>query len=141
MEKMTLSDIFRMISKDCYLYYRPKTHEVNTIQYYYKQEYRNNEDFLNEEIYKGILSELIPLPRYKDIDHKSIMSFYVIECVEDKETRQKLFYILRNHDFMDKFLATVKELELYEEYLMVTDDIYIQLAEEWAEKSGVLPVK
>jgi len=141
MEKMTLSDIFRMIGKDSYFYYRPKTHEVNTIQYYYKQEYRNNENFLNEEIGYGISGELIPLPVYKDIDHKDIMSFYVREFVEDKETRRKLFNILRNHDFMDKFLAAVKELELYEEYIMVTDDIYIQLAEEWAEKNGVLPVK
>jgi len=141
MEKMTLSDIFRMIGMDCYLYYRPKTHEVNTIQYYYKQEYHNNEDFLNEEIGNGISGELIPLPRYKDIDHKSIMSFYVREFVEDKEMRRKLFNILRNHDFMDRFLAAVKELELYEEYIMVTDDIYIQLAEEWAEESGILPVK
>ena len=140
MEKMTLSDIFRMIDQDCYFYYRPKTREVNTIQYYYKQEYRNNENCFNEEIGTGISGELIPLPRYKDIDHKSIMSFYVKECVEDKETRRKLFNILRNHDFMDKFLASIKKLELYDEYIMVTDDIYIQLAEEWAEKSGILPV-
>ena len=141
MEKMTLSDIFRMIGEDSYLYYRPKTHEVNTVQYFYKQENRNNENFLNEEIGSGISGELIPLPRYKDIDHKGIMSFYVKECVEDKETRRKLFNILRNHDFMDKFLAAVKELELYEEYIMVTDDIYIQLADEWAENNGVLPVE
>ena len=141
MEKMTLSDVFRMIGKDSYLYYRHKSHEVNTIQYYYEHYHRNTENSLKEEIGNGILDELIPLPRYDDIDHKSIMSFYVREFVEDKEKRRKLFNILRNHDYMDKFLAAVKELELYDEYIMVTDDIYIQLAEEWAENSGVLPVK
>ena len=52
--------------------------------------------------------------------------------------RRKLFYILRNHDFMDKFLVAVKELGLYDEYKMVTDDIYEQLAEEWANKNGIL---
>ncbi|MCL2046525.1 MAG: hypothetical protein FWG88_09090 [Oscillospiraceae bacterium] len=136
MEKMTLSDIFRMIGKDCYFYYRPKTNEVNTLQYYYLQEDQNNENLFDEEIGSGISSELIPLPRYEDIDHKNIMSFFVREFVEDKEMRRKLFNILRNHDFMDKFLAAVKELELYEEYIMVTDDIYIQLAEEWFEENG-----
>jgi len=141
MEKMVLSDIFRMIGKDCYFYYRPKTREVNTIHYYYAQEDHNTENFLSYKIGSGISGELIPLPRYKDIDHKNIMSFYIKECVHDKETRRKLFNILRNHDFMDKFLAAVKELDLYEEYIMVTDDIYIQLAEEWAEENGVLPAK
>ena len=141
MEKMALSDIIRMIGKDCILYYSPKTNEVGTIQYFYRQERHNGNDASIEKIGTGIFSELILLPSYEDIDHKNIMSFYVKECVYDKEMRRKLFNTLRNHDFMDKFLTAVKELNLYDEYIMVTDDIYQQLAEEWVEKNGVLPMR
>jgi hypothetical protein len=138
---MTLSDIFRKIGKDCYWYYCPETKEVNTFQYFSRQDCCDGNMILKQEIGTGISSELIRLPEYKDIDHKDIMSFYVKECVEDKGPRRKLFNILRNHDFMDRFLDTVKELNLYDEYLMVTDDIYIQLADEWIEKNNIIPDK
>lgn len=141
MAKIALSDIFRKIGKDCYWYYRPKTGEINTIQYFYRQECLEKDDINSEEIGTGITGELINLPHYKDIDHKNIMSYFVKEFVDDKEIRRKLFNILRNHDFMDKFIDTVKNLELYEEYIMATDDIYIQLAEEWVKEHNVFPDK
>jgi hypothetical protein len=30
---------------------------------------------------------------YEEIDHKELMSFFVHECVDDKETRKKIFII------------------------------------------------
>ncbi|MDO4285654.1 MAG: hypothetical protein Q4C60_10030 [Eubacteriales bacterium] len=77
------------------------------------------------------------LPTQEDFDHKEIMSFFVRECVEDKEQRKQLFYILRRHDYMDSFLEKLRELELYEEFLMVCGDIYEDIFEDWAKSNGL----
>jgi hypothetical protein len=134
-EKMSLSDVMRMIGKNTHLYFCPETKAVNTIVYFYRKKEESGEIDFNEKIGEGYLGTLVCLPSYEEIDQKSIMTFYVKECVEDKKSRQKLFYILRNHDYMDKFLDAIKELNLYDEYIMVTDDIYKQIAEEWVEEN------
>lgn len=77
----------------------------------------------------------IMLPTYEEIDHKSIMRFYVKECVEDKEIRQQLFYILRRNDYVDSYLDKLHELNLYEDFVDACGDIYIQIFNEWADKN------
>lgn len=72
---------------------------------------------------------------HDDVNHKEIMSFYVKECVEDKEIRKQLFYILRRHNFVDAFLSKLRELDLYDDFDMVCGDIYIEIFEEWKEKN------
>lgn len=74
------------------------------------------------------------LPTYEEIDHKEIMRFYVRECVEDKGIRQQLFDILRRRDYMDAYLDKLRELNLYDDFVDVCGDIYIQIFDEWAEK-------
>lgn len=72
---------------------------------------------------------------YDEIDHKEIMSFFVRECVEDKEIRKQLFYILRRHDYVDSFVDGLRKYNLYEDFDMVCGDIYIQIFHEWKEKN------
>lgn len=72
--------------------------------------------------------------KYDDINHKDIMSFYVKECVEDKETRKQLFNILRRKEYVDSFIEKLRELNLYEDFEMICGDIYEQLFLEWAEE-------
>ena len=131
---MPLSDILRMIGKDTWLFLCPETKVVNTVDYFYRKAKESGEINFDEKIGTGFFEKLIRLPSYEEINHKDIMTFYVKECVEEKKLRQKLFYILRNHDYVDKFIDAIKELNLYDEYLMVTDDIYNQIAEEWVEE-------
>ena len=90
------------------------------------------ESLINRRLSDKIFDKFIPLPTYKDINHKDIMSFYVKECVVDKKIR-----ILRNYDYMDKFITAVKELDLDDEYKMVTDDFYRQIADEWVHKNNI----
>lgn len=79
----------------------------------------------------------IKLPSYQEINHNEIMRFYVRECVENKEQRKKLFYILRRHDYMSAYIDALHELELYDDFIAVCGDIYIQIFDEWAEENGL----
>ena len=74
---------------------------------------------------------------YDEINHKEIMSFYVRECVQNKEIRKQLFYILRRHDYVDAFLGELHKYDLYDDFDMVCEDIYIQMFQEWERKSGL----
>ena len=64
---------------------------------------------------------------YDEIDHKSIMSFYVRECVEDKRIRKQLFSILRRHEFVDLFLDKLRENNLYDDFDTICADIYVPM--------------
>ena len=77
------------------------------------------------------------LPTYEEINHKDIMRFYVKECVEDKEIRRQLFNILRRDDYMDAYLDKLHELDLYEDFVDVCGDIYIQIFDEWIKENGL----
>ena len=74
---------------------------------------------------------------YEEINHKELMSFYVHECVVDKATRKKLFDVLRRYEYVELFLETLKSLELYEEYIMFAENVYVQMFEEWAKENGL----
>ena len=55
-----------------------------------------------EEDYEKLLTKeslnIYLLPDYKFIDHKAIMTEFTKNILDDKQTRQELFYILRNHN-------------------------------------------
>ena len=133
-EKKPLCDILRMIGKNTHLYFCSETKVISTIDYFFRKEQESSGINFNEKVWTGVVKKLVRLPSYEEINHKDIMTYYVKECVEDKNYRQKLFYILRNHDYMDRFIDAIKELNLYDEYVMVTDDLYNQIAEEWEEE-------
>ena len=76
-------------------------------------------------------AEDIPLPNYEQINHKEIMSFYVREFVEDKESRKQLFNILRRGDYMDAFLNRLQELNLYDDFKDAVESIYDDIFAEW----------
>ena len=75
------------------------------------------------------------LPSYQDVNHEDIMRFYVRECVEDKAIRKKLFHTLQRKNYMEPFLTELRELNLYDDFIDICGDIYIQIFEEWAEKN------
>lgn len=74
---------------------------------------------------------------YREIDHKEMMSFFVHECVDNKETRKKLFAILRRHSYVEPYIDALKELELYEEFVIFAGNVYNQKFCEWAEENGL----
>ena len=92
---------------------------------------------LNEKLTIGDDRNTVMLPTYEEINHKDIMRFYVKECVEDKEIRRQLFNILRRDDYMDAYLDKLHELDLYEDFVDVCGDIYIQIFDEWIKENGL----
>ena len=76
-----------------------------------------------------------PFLTYEDIDHEEIMRFFVRECVDDKELRKQLFYILRRTDYVQPFVEELRKLNLYDDFEMVCGDIYEQMFLDWAEKN------
>ncbi len=91
-------------------------------------------------------NELIPindpnnfqLPSFEEVDHEGIMRLYVRECVEDKGIRKQLFDILRRNKYVDAYLDKLRELDLYDDFICVCGNIYIQIFEEWAEKNNLV---
>ena len=51
--------------------------------------------------------------------------------------RKKLFSTLRRHAYVEPYIAALKELELYDDFVIFTEDIYNQMFREWAEKNGL----
>lgn len=74
---------------------------------------------------------------FKEINHKDIMSFYVRECVYDKEIRKKLFYILRRDNYVKPFIEELQNLNLFDDFKITCEDVYEQIFIEWAEEKGV----
>lgn len=139
-EKTTLSDILRNIRKEERLYLEPSTMTVGDIIYFRRQRIPINiteKELENLRIPTLNELRLIELPSYYEIDHKSIMSFYVKECVYDKQIRKQLFNALRNHDYYDKFIGLLNKFGLYDEYLEVTDSFYHQMAYEWCLENNI----
>lgn len=90
-----------------------------------------------EEDYEKLLTKeslnIYLLPDYKFIDHKAIMTEFTKNILDDKQTRQELFYILRNHNYMDKFYECLKKHNLYEEYCEYSSDYYNYVFKEWCK--------
>lgn len=75
------------------------------------------------------------LPSYEEIEHEGIMRLYVKENVEDKAVRKKLFDSLRRDEYVDAFLDKLYELNLYDDFIDICGNVYIQIFEEWADKN------
>lgn len=71
--------------------------------------YAKNDDRL---LPKGVDWPIYELPTYKDMNHKEIMRFYVKETVYEKDVRKKLFDILKNDDYMNKYIDNFIEYEM-----------------------------
>lgn len=80
---------------------------------------------------------IYPLPNYHFIEHKSIMSEYVKNIFDDKKVRQELFYILRNHNYMDKFYDCLKKHNLYDDYREYVSDYYNFVFREWCNENDI----
>lgn len=77
------------------------------------------------------------LPSYEEIDHKENMRFFVREFVEDKECRRQLFNILRNKEYIDAYMEKLREMNLYDDFIDVCGDVYMQIFIEWADKNNL----
>lgn len=141
-EKISIYELLRRIKPNQRYYINTSTWELFNLKKFmreYLEEhpeklYAKNDDRL---LPKGVDLPIYELPTYKDMNHKEIMRFYVKECVCEKDIRKKLFDILRNDDYMDKFYEALKKYNLYDEYCDVTDDIYHDILEEWASKNNI----
>lgn len=130
----TIFELMLAIKKDCLIFYHKDTgifdnSPVSEEELKHLSENRN----ITIENRNSIL-----LPRYEEINHKDIMRLFVRECIEDKEIRKQLFYILRRTDYMDAFLDKLHELDLYQDFEDVCGDIYIQIFYEWAEENDLV---
>ena len=137
-EQYTIADVLMDIhDREC-LFLKTDTMEiVNPWDYIkgYLPENPTDEDY--EKLPTKESLNIYPLPSYDFINHKAIMSEFVKNIWDDKETRKELFYILRNHDYMDKFYDGLKKHNLYEEYRDYSSDYYHYVFREWCEKHGI----
>ncbi|MDD2980671.1 MAG: hypothetical protein PHN80_11975 [Hespellia sp.] len=127
----TIIDLMLAIRKGCIYFYHKDTKQFDGN--HFSEVERKNLSFdsrlpLND-------TNNFRLPSYEEINHKDIMSFYVKEYVEDKVTRKQLFYVLRRYDYMDAYLDKLRELNLYDDFIDTSGDIYMQIFEEWADKN------
>lgn len=65
------------------------------------------------------------------------MSLFVRACVEEKVFRKQLFDILRRRNYVVAFLDKLRELDLYDYFAEVCEELYIQIFEEWADRNGL----
>lgn len=108
--KCTIADILMDIHYTECVFLKTDTMEiVNPWDYLKKYLPENPTDEDYEKLPSKASLNIYPLPSYEFIDHKSIMSEFVKNIWDDKHTRQELFYILRNHDYMDKFYDSLKK--------------------------------
>lgn len=110
---------------------------VNPMDYLKKYLPKNPTDEDYEKLPSKESLNIYPLPNYEFIDHKTIMSEFTKNIWDDKQTRQELFYILRNHNYMDKFYECLKKHDLYEEYRDYSSDYYNYVFKEWCEKHNI----
>lgn len=138
LKKYTIADILMDIHDMECVFLKTDTMEIVNPWDYLKKYLPDN---LTEEDYEKLPSKvslnIYPLPSYEFIDHKSIMSEFVKNIWDDKQTRQELFYILRNHSYMDKFYDCLKKHDLYEEYRDYSTDYYNYVFREWCEKHNI----
>ena len=95
LKKYTIADILMHIHDMECVFLKTDTMEIVNPWDYLKKYLPDNQ---TEEDYEKLPSKvslnIYPLPSYEFIDHKSIMSEFVKNIWDDKQTRQELFYIL-----------------------------------------------
>lgn len=140
MEKETckLSDILMNMHDGQCIFLKIDTLEiVDPIDYYKKYLPENPTDEDYEKLPSKESLNIYPLPNYKFIDHKAIMSEFIKNTCTDKQIRKELFYILRNYDYIDKFYECLKKYDLYEEYHNYSSGYYDYVFREWCEKNNI----
>lgn len=136
--KCTMSDILmNMHDMEC-VFLKTDTMEIVEPMDYLKMFLPENP---TEEDYEKLPTKeslkIYPLPSYQFINHKAIMSEFVKNIWDNKKIRQELFYILRNHNYMDKFYECLKKYDLYDEYRNYSSDYYLFVFREWCEKHNI----
>ena len=77
------------------------------------------------------------LPSYEFINHKYIMTEFVKDTICDKEIRKELFYVLRNHNYLDKFYECLKKHDLYDEFRDYSFEYYHVVFRKWCTKNNI----
>lgn len=138
MEKCTIADVLMNIHDRQCLFLKTDTMEiVNPMDFLekYLPENPTEEDY--EKLPTKASLHIYALPGYEFINHEFIMRFYVKNMIDDKEIRKELFYILRNHDYLDKFYVSLKKHNLFEEYREYSSDYYHSVFRQWCEKNNI----
>lgn len=128
----TIIELMLAIRERTLIFYHKDTKQFDRLPYSKMEELD-----LNAKLTIGGDRNNIMLPTYEEIDHEDIMRFYVRECIEDKGIRRQLFDILRRGQYMDAYLDKLHELDLYEDFVDVCGNVYVQIFDEWAEKNGL----
>lgn len=62
---------------------------------------------------------------FEEIDYKEVMKDFIkFGSIYDKEIRKQLLNALRYHDYVEPFLAKLKELNLYDDFIAHSSDYY-----------------
>lgn len=81
---------------------------------------------LNEKITVGYKDpNNVRFLKFDEIDHKEVMKDFIkFGGIYEKEIRKQLFNALRYHDYVEPFLAKLKELNLYDDFIAHNSDYY-----------------
>ncbi len=75
---------------------------------------------------------------FDEIDHKEVMKDFIkFGGIYEKEIRKQLFNALRYHDYVEPFLAKLKELNLYDDFIAYSSDYYESVFSGWLEENEV----
>ena len=137
-KQYTIADVLMDIpDRECILLKMDTMEIVNPWDYLKKFLPANPTDEDYEKLPFEASLNIYPLPSYEFINHKAIMSEFAKNIWDDKQTRQELFYILRNYNYMDKFYDCLKKHDLYEKYCDYSSDYYNYVFNEWCEKHDI----
>lgn len=98
-----------------------KKNQINTKKQRMYKQYKSLNEFIKIQIIYKYNYEKLCFKRKKINDNKVIIKI--------KES----FYILRNHNYMDKFYECLKKHNLYEEYCEYSSDYYNYVFKEWCK--------
>ncbi len=129
----TIIDLMLAIRREQPIYYHKDTKRFD--RFPFTQIEGEEIDF--DELISINDTDNIRLPSYSEINHKEIMRFYVRECVPNKEIRKQLFDILRRYEYIDAYIEKLHELNLYDDFTDVCEDIYIQILKEWSDENDL----
>lgn len=134
MSKMTsIIDLMLSIREKCTIFYHKDTKQFD---YFPISEFELKKLDFDAKIPLNDTNNF-RLPSYEEIDHEEIMRLYAKEFVEDKEIRKQLFDILRRNEYMDAYMDKLREFNLYDDFINVCGDVYIQIFKEWADKNNL----
>ena len=135
----TILDLMFAINKeDVNLYYHRDTNSFDHCPLS-PIEVKNIHTRMHEEITVGYKDpNNVRFLTFKQINHKELMRDFVKSgIVYDKDIKKKLFDSLRYHDYVEPFIARLKELDYYDDYIDFTICYYEGLFEDWQIENDV----